>query len=245
MMSPVIAASRQQQSPSGPPANGVPAAAGDRATGVPASPSAARAPGRSWRDPRLVVGIVIVAVSVLLGARLLASADDTVAVWSVAGDLSAGSVLSDADLERVDLRFGTPEVAGRYLAADTALPAGSVLTRDVVAGELLPRAAVGNGDPVDLLEVPLAVAAEAVPATLRAGEVVDVWVTPAAMAGQAPRAVRVLDQVRVVAVPRSGSALGPSATRQVVVGLEVEDETRLAMALARLSDGAAVIVRRG
>jgi hypothetical protein len=241
MMSPVIAARRQQQSLSGPPVNGVLAAAGD----VPVSPPAARAPGRSWRDPRLVVGVVIVAVSVLLGARLLASADDTVAVWSVAADLPAGSVLSAADLEQVHLRFGTPEVAGRYLPADTALPAGSVLTREVVAGELLPRAAVGSGEQPDLAEVPLAVAAEAVPTTLRAGEVVDVWVTPAGLAGQVPRAVQVLERVRVVAVPRSSSALGPSATRQVVVGLEAADETRLATALARLADGTVVVVRRG
>jgi hypothetical protein len=245
MMSPVIAASRQQQSPSGPSVHGVPATSEDRVNGVPVSPPAARAPGRSWRDPRLVVGIVIVAVSVLLGSRLLASADDTVAVWSVAGDLPAGSVLSTADLERVDMRFGTPEVAGRYLPADVALPGGSVLTRHVVAGELLPRGAVGTGEAADLMEVPIAVAAEAVPATLRAGEVVDVWVTPAGLAGEVPRALRVLDQVRVVAVPRSGSALGPSATRQVVVGLEAEEESRLATALARLSDGTAVIVRRG
>jgi hypothetical protein len=245
MMSSVIAASRQQQSLSGPPVHGGPDTRGDRVHGVPVSPPAARTPGRSWRDPRLVVGIVIVAVSVLLGSRLLASADDTVAVWSVAGDLPAGSVLSPADLERVDLRFGTPEVAGRYLPADAALPVGSVLTRDVLAGELLPRAAVGTGEATDVVEVPIAVAAEAVPATLRVGEVVDVWVTPAGMAGEVSRALRVLDQVRVVAAPRGGSALGPSATRQVVVGLEAEDESRLATALARLSDGTAVIVRRG
>jgi hypothetical protein len=243
-MSPVIAASRQQQSLTGPPVNGVPATSGDTAPSA-LSPPAARAPGRSWRDPRLVVGLVIVAVSVLLGSRLLAGADDTVAVWSVAADLPAGTVLTASDLERVDLRFGTPEVAGRYLPADAALPEGAVLTRDAVAGELLPRAAVGTGEGGDVVEVPIAVAAEAVPATLRVGEVVDVWVTPAGLAGEVPRALRVLDQVRVVAAPRGGSALGPSATRQVVVGLEAEDESRLATALARLADGTAVIVRRG
>jgi hypothetical protein len=240
MMSSVIAASRQHSPPTAA-TNGVPATAGN----APASPSAARAPGRSWRDPRLMAGIVIVAACVLLGARLFASADDTVAVWSVGADLPAGSVLSTADLERVDLRFGTPEVAGRYLPADAPLPTGSMLTRDVAAGELLPRTAVGTGEPADVVEVPLAVTAEAVPATLRAGEVIDVWVTPAALAGQAPRAVRVLEQVRVVSVPRSGSALGPSATRQVVVGLEAGQESLLPTALARLSDGTAVIVRRG
>ena len=35
-------------------------------------------------DPRLWVGVAIVAVCVVAGARLLAAADDTVAVWAVA-----------------------------------------------------------------------------------------------------------------------------------------------------------------
>ena len=40
-----------------------------------------------WRDPRLWIGIAIVAVSVVAGARLLAAADDSVTVWAAAADL--------------------------------------------------------------------------------------------------------------------------------------------------------------
>jgi hypothetical protein len=98
---------------------------------------------------------------------------------------------------------------------------------------------------VDVVEVPVVVPSEAVPSTLRTGEVVDVWVTPDPEAGQDTRAVRVLEQVRVVAVPRNGSALGPSSSRQVVVGLPTQDEGVLGIALARLAGGTAVVVRRG
>ena len=222
-------------------------AARERLSGVgpPESPAATRASRRTWKDPRLLVGVTIVAVCVLLGARLLATADDTVGVWAVRGDMAEGTEVTVADLERRDLRFASEDLAGRYLSADDLLPDGSVLTHDVGAGELLPRAALRTGGTPDLVEVPIALPSEAVPATLRSGELVDVWVTPTADAGEEPRAVRVLEQVRVVAVPRSGSALGPSSTRQVVVGLPVEDEGVLGTALARLSDGAAVIVRRG
>ena len=38
-----------------------------------------RRPG--WRDPRLAVGLVLVAAATVAGARLLATSDDTVAVW--------------------------------------------------------------------------------------------------------------------------------------------------------------------
>ncbi len=189
--------------------------------------------------------MTIVSVSVLLGARLLATADDTVAVWAARGDLPDGTEVSLADLERQDLRFSSQDLAASYLSADDVLPEGTVLTRDVAGGELLPRGALSTGEGPDLVEVPIALPSEAVPSTLRAGEVVDVWVTPAAEAGPEPRAVRVLQEVRVVAVPRNSSALGPSSTRQVVVGLPAEDESVLGTALARLSTGTAVIVRRG
>ena len=51
-------------------------------------PTALRLRNPSWRDPRLWVGVALVLVSVVAGARLLASADDTVGVWSASSDLT-------------------------------------------------------------------------------------------------------------------------------------------------------------
>lgn len=208
------------------------------------SPAARRLSKPSWRDPRLVVGLVLVAASVLLGAQLLAGADDTVTVWSAAGDLSEGSVVDARDLQATQVRFTSEALAARYLSAADQ-PEGMVLLREVAAGELLPRAALGAGPGEELSEVPIALASDAVPAGLRAGEVVDVWVTPPAENDADRRAIQVLRQVRVVAVPQHASALGPSSTRQVVVGVPGDQDDLLARALAQLSDGAAVIVRQG
>lgn len=210
----------------------------------PASPPAQRAPGPRWRDPRLVVGLLIVAVSVLAGARILAAADDTVAVWAARVDLPAGSEVTPADLERQQVRFTSSDLAGRYLSAREPAPSGTVLAREVAAGELLPRAALSVGSEEDHVEVPLAAAADAVPATLRPGEVVDVWVTPPDPEGRT-EAVLVLEEVRVVAAPRDSGGLGPASTRQVVVSVPEDAETGLAAALARLSSGTVVLVRRG
>lgn len=142
------------------------------------------------------------------------------------------------------LRFGSSALAGRYLSAADQVPEGLVLARDVEAGELLPRSALSS-DPVRLAELPIAVPAEAVPATLRAGELVDVWVAPQPDDARPSRAVRILDQVRVLAVPPTGSALGPSTTRQVLVGPPAEQQSRLASALAQLSTGTPVLIRQG
>jgi hypothetical protein len=251
MMCAVNAASRQHPQ-SGPATLGsvrarVNGAAQERfpAAGPPESPLATTARARTWRDPRLLVGLAIVAVCVLLGARLLASADDTISVWSVRHDMPAGSVITAADLQRQELRFDSAALAARYVSATDPVPDGTVLAREVAAGELLPRAALAADTPEDLVEVPIALASEAVPATLRSGELVDVWVTREDASGELRPAVRVLEQVRVMALPQNGGALGPSATRQVVIGIPAEDESVVATALGQLSGGTPLIVRRG
>ena len=147
-----------------------------------------------------------------------------------------------------ELRFVDAADASRYVAADGPVPDGLTLTRDVGAGELLPVTALGDATE-PLLEVPLTVAAEAVPTTVRAGSVVDVWVSPdpdrvpADAAAEEGDSVRVFASVRVIALSRSGGALGPAATRQVIVGLEQDELATLPQALGRLARGDVVLVR--
>lgn len=210
-----------------------------------ASPPAVRVPRRSWRDPRLLIGIAIIAVSVLTGARLVGSADDTVPVWALATDVAPGAVLQAGDVEQKRVRFPGVDVAARYVAATDPLPDGAVAHHALKAGELLPRSALGASDDSSLAEVPLAVPADAVPATLRVGASVDVWVTPARGAVEAARATRVFEEVRVVALPEAAAALGPSTSRQVIIGVPSADDHGLAAALAQLAGGTAVVVKRG
>ena len=79
-----------------------------------------RPPG--WRNPRLIIGLALVAGSVLLGARLLAAADDTVGVWAVTRDLPAGAALDKGDLERRQVRFPDADTANGYLAVADDVP---------------------------------------------------------------------------------------------------------------------------
>ena len=199
----------------------------------------------------MAVGVILVAGCALLGAMLLGGSDDTVGVWAARRAMNAGESVSAEDLVR-DVRFADQHDADAYLSADTPLPSGATLARAVGAGEMVPRGALGAAGSQALTEVPLSVDSEAVPSTLRVGAVVDVWVTPDRAAdasgpsdgsdgSDAPRSVLVFDDVGVLSVPRSGSSLGPTATRQVIVGVGEDQQSRLPTSLAALAGGSVLL----
>ena len=159
----------------------VPTAPGATTPGT-AAPVPGSAPRRvrppRWLDLRLVLGVLLVLGSVLLGARVVAAADATVPVWSAAGDLAAGTVLTAGDLVAVDVRLD--DVAGAYLATSTR-PDGRTLARAVRSGELLPRTAME--EPAELVQLALPVQAGYVPPGLDRGQVVDVYAVADPAAG--------------------------------------------------------------
>lgn len=138
------------------------------------SPPAVRARPPGWRDPRIVSGVVIMAVSVLVGGWLLSSADDTVGIVVLRHSLPAGAQITEADLDTRQVQFADDDTAARYLHPGHRLPSDAVLARSIGAGELLPRAAIRAGGDEPGLEVPLSVGRDDVPATVRPGSVVDV-----------------------------------------------------------------------
>jgi hypothetical protein len=214
--------------------------------GLVGSPPATRIRSSGWRDPRLVVGVAIVAVCVLLGGTLLDRADDTVGVWALRSAMTRGQPIDQADLVRTEVRFASVSAADRYVSAGDRVPMGAKLTRDVGAGEFLPREALSTADTRPVTAVPVSVDSEAVPATVVPGSVVDVWVVPdpgvaSSRAHQHADAVLVFHRVAVVSAATSSTSLGPSATRQVIVGLAADQTADLATALSALEAGTVVV----
>jgi hypothetical protein len=204
-----------------------------------------------WLDLRLVLGVLLVLGSVLLGARVVGSADATVPVWAATGDLAAGTVLTGDDLVAVDVRLD--DAAGAYLSATTR-PAGRPLARTVRKGELLPRTALE--DPPALVQLALPVQAGYVPPGLERGRLVDVYALdtatsggPAAAAGAGTAAAAdtgvtpVVTGVTVQAVSgRSEGVLStPTTTVQVVVSLPA---ARAPQVLAAIGGRPLVVVVR-
>ena len=220
-----------------------------RNLGSPDAPPAVRASAPGWRDPRLWVGVVIVAVSVIAGARLVGAADDTVAVWAVADDMGAGDTVTADDLVAQQVRFADAGQLDHYFTAAEELPADLQLQRGVAAGELLPRAAVGPDAAGRTLQLPVAVDATLVPPSVRAGAVVDVHLTGATDDGAPARARggdrAVLSAVTVIDAPALDEGFAVSGKRQLVLGVTEEQASDFFAAVGKVDNPVLTVVRRG
>ena len=180
------------------------------------SPAAVRVGRPRWRDARLLGGVLLVLASVVLGSRVLASADDTTPVWAVSHDVAAGTSLRADDLVRRDVRLG--QAASTYISAKDSAPVGYVVSRSIHGGELLPATAVTPATAVleqRLVTVPVDRLHR--PAGLRRGAQVDVYVTPTKADSTAPATSLVLASVPVDDVVSDGGRLGPAGDAVGVV----------------------------
>lgn len=197
-----------------------------------------------WKDGRLVLGVLLVAITALVGARLLSTADDTTAIWAADRDLPAGTKLTSDDLTTVGVRFTSSEVASEYVTADADLE-GLVVVRSISAGEFVPRQAAVTQSENDRTELPLSIATGRLPADTAAGDQVDIWVVPKAGNGPEQPAKKLWDTVRVIQIDTVKGVAGGSARRQVLVALDPVDLPKLPAALAAMTTGEPVLVRRG
>jgi len=194
-----------------------------------------------WKDGRLVLGVLLVAITALAGAKLLSSADDTTTIWAAKHDLPTGTKLSGDDLTTVRVRFTSGQDAGRYVDASADLK-GLVVTRAVDAGEFVPRDAAVAESVSDQTELPLSVATGRLPSDTAAGDEVDIWVVPK----DEDRSAKLLwAKVRVLQIGSVKGVAGGSARRQVLVDLARTDLQHLPAALSAVSTGEPVLVRRG
>lgn len=211
-------------------------------------PAATRSGSAGWRDPRLWVGIVLVAGSVVAGARILSGADDMTRVWAASADLAVGQTLTADDLRATSVRFEEGADRDHYLGVDDELPAALTLTRPLAAGELVPAAALGEDVADDTVAVSIAVSAEHVPTGLARGSRVDVWVIDDGVAsGRRAKgtAELVLGDIAVLDAPVVSDAFASATSRQLVLAVPGADEDSLGVVLAASGDDRVRVVGRG
>ena len=205
------------------------------------SPPANRPRRARWRDPRLWLGALLVLASVVIGARVLAAADDTVAVRALTRDVGPGMSVSAADLSTVRVHFSDAADANRYWAASDPLPVSAAFTRDIGAGELLARSAVSTDPAAVPHQLPLGVTSAGLPSDLSVGDHVEVWAVPKPEEARRS-ATLVLPDVSVMSVG-DVSVAGLGSDRQVVVALPDPGET--SAVLDALNGATVVLVRIG
>ena len=171
-----------------------------------------------WRDLRLWAGLVIILFAMFIGAFLLSRGEETTTVWRASSDLSVGAI-----------PVATPVTVSLGAAQDQYLLASEPLTGQlrwpVAAGDLIPRGALGFSPMVNARMVTLPVDPLHAPVNMAAGAVVDIWSTPADVAGGVTaQPVLVLASVTVAEVAADTVGVGGEIAVVVEIPEAVADQ---------------------
>jgi len=164
------------------------------------SPGSTRARRRFWVDPRFVIGLVLVASSIAGVGAIVVGSDRTTAVYTARHTLTVGDHLEKANLVETRVRLGG--AADLYLSP--AVAPGLLVTRTILAGELVALSAVGepSGEMTTsvVVDVPGRLAAR-----VASGSIVDIWSARATGPGEyAPPTILVARAVVVRIVEPTG-----------------------------------------
>lgn len=141
---------------------------------------AATASGRRL-DARLLIGVALVAASVVGVVTLVGMGDARTEVYAASAALTPGQRIDRGDLVVRSVALDGADAL--YLGVGDVPAEGLVVMQPVRGGELLPRAAVGEASGVR--STALVVQLVAPPSSaVRAGAVVDVWASPADPSGR-------------------------------------------------------------
>jgi hypothetical protein len=161
---------------------------------------------RTWMDPRLVIGVVLVLVSLAGVWFVVQQSARTETAWAATRTLLPGDIVAAGDVEQVDVRL--PQSQDRYLGA-SADPVGMLVASTVGTGEVLPVRALGDAASEDRSAVVVDIEG-ALPRAVRTGSLVDVWTAAPTDDGYDAPAV-LIDDAIVVGVLEDEGILANSA----------------------------------
>lgn len=184
----------------------------------------------AWLNVRTVLGLLLFAVAIMGGQRVLAGAEHTVEVWVAARDLAQDTRLSAADLEVADVRL-TPDLLDRYATAADSLE-GDWVMRPVGAGELIstrwtaPAATPGGSS----MSIPVA-PEHAVGGALHAGDRIDVYATYDPGDSRARTSAVVRDAAVLSVVTAGGLVVDEESLVGVTIRVDSAEAARIAFAI--------------
>lgn len=203
-------------------------------SGMTALESARARPRAFWADARFLLGILLIGASIAGVWLVVSAARQTVPVFAASRTLVPGEIVAEGDLTVVDVALG--QVGTAYLVPG-GLAEGTVATRTVEKGELVPQSAVGDASAARVTTVVLRSAID-VPASITAGTTVEVWAAAPLEQGRFDTPRILVPDATVVSVTRDESMIGGgSAALEVVI-----PRADVAAALAALADESALSV---
>jgi hypothetical protein len=202
-----------------------------------ATATAARLRRPSWKDPRLLVGILLVLVSVAGVIFLVNGADRTTEVYAARDGIAVGEELTPENVVRAKVRLG--ETEQHYIPVESGLPEGMVAVQRIGKDQLVPRASLGEVD--DLDRKPVAISVEGtLPSQAVAGARVDVWVAQPDAKNGFSEPKLLLPGAEIAEVAEGSSALG--STKTTVLMVLVEDGQMPALLGAQANDAKISVV---
>lgn len=173
----------------------------------------------SWREPRLLIGLGLVAAAVAGTVATVALTNSTQSYVVAAHDLEVGTRVTAEDLRTVNVRLDGAE--RQYVPDAEHLSEGAVIVDRVSGGQLVPIQSVGTTEDLDRRPIGIPLNAP-LPNNTGAGDTVDVWVSDRENNGRGwsePR--QILRNVELSSVDQSAQSFG--ATQQVSVNVLVHE----------------------
>lgn len=183
-----------------------------------------------WGDARFLIGIVLVALSIVGVWLIVSSADHTMPVLQANRTIVAGEALVSGDFRVVDVNLGA--VGADYLAPQDLEP-GQVAARTLTEGELVPSAAAADAESSRTTTI-VVESSTGIPEEVAPGTVVELWHAPPLGDDRSFDAPRILIADAVVAgiVKTEGMLAGSNAGVELVI-----DRSDVAEVLAAMTGG--------
>lgn len=124
-----------------------------------------------FTDTRFLVGIVLVVVSITGVWLVLSSAKETETVLQSSRTILPGEMVTTADFRTIEVGLGVAQ--SNYLTPQQLVP-GSIATRTISSGELVPASALGAASSARTTTIVIS-SASGIPDSLSRGDRVEVW----------------------------------------------------------------------
>ena len=145
---------------------------GSTMSGSTITPQVPRRRRRFSLDPRLLIGLGLVAASVVGVVAIVSASDGSVLVYAAREPLAPGDRVRASDLQELSVQLENAHQF--YLANDSIPDGGFVVTKPVGAGELIPSSATGSLDGLRVTALVISVSGQ-LAASVAPGAAVDIW----------------------------------------------------------------------